>query len=314
MADGGEDLSEASDCRPEQLQHCPVDSKKLRLLAASGELRPETHVWKEGMVEWKRADEIRGLVFPPAPQQPVPPPVVIPPVVQHPPGAPTNKPPDKGSSANAATGDVGQMLEKGGQLAADAMDWLREKHARMVASANMHDVPPDFDNAAGDTDAAYVPDWAPPPSRSKPPVEDASGIQEINSVIPSEQRHLLMKGERAYHFEWMDSQGGCGSTESSKQFILVTDQRVLYEATILEGEGVSQEYVRTSGSIPLAKVSFVGTSSAAAGCFSARKGCNHQETHLLKVGSGGGNIVFSFFSEKKAKRVQHIIETLITSP
>jgi hypothetical protein len=115
-----------------------------------------------------------------------------------------------------------------------------------------------------------------------------------------------MAGERAFHFEWMDTKGGCGTTQSAKQFMLITDQRVLYEAAIKEGEGLNLKYVRTSGSIPLSKISFVGTSSA-------EEGCNPQQAHLLKVNSGGGNIEFPFFNEQKAKRVQRVIEELISS-
>ena len=133
----------------------------------------------------------------------------------------------------------------------------------------------------------------------------------INDVIPDTHRHLLMASERAYHFEWMDTKGGCGTTQSAKQFMLITDQRVLYEAAIKEGEGFNLKYVRTSGSIPLSKISFVGTSSADAGC--NQQGCNPQEANLLKVNSGGGNIEFPFFSEEKAKRVQRVIEELISS-
>lgn len=125
-----------------------------------------------------------------------------------------------------------------------------------------------------------------------------------------------MGGEKAFHFEWMDTAGGCGTTQSAKQFMLITDQRVLYEASIKEGEGANLKYVRTSGSIPISKISFVGTSSAEAGCnqaMQAQQGCNAQQAHLLKVNSGGGNIEFPFLSEQKAKRVQRVIEELISS-
>jgi hypothetical protein len=141
--------------------------------------------------------------------------------------------------------------------------------------------------------------------------EPVHRLEVINEVIPDTHRHLLMAGEKAYHFEWMDSTGGCGTTQSAKQFMLITDQRVLYEAAIKEGEGMNVKYVRTSGSIPLAKISFVGTSSAESGC--NQQGCNPQDAHLLKVNSGGGNIVFPFLSERKAKRVRRVVEELITT-
>ena len=135
----------------------------------------------------------------------------------------------------------------------------------------------------------------------------AGVFEEIDAVIPDTHRHLLMTGEKAFHFEWMDTTGGCGTTQSAKQFMLITSQRVLYEATIKEGDGINRKAVRMSGSIPLSKISFVGTSSAEA------QGCNPQQAHLLKVNSGGGSIDFPFFSEQKAKRVQRVIEELISS-
>lgn len=156
------------------------------------------------------------------------------------------------------------------------------------------------------------PTWNPAPAPPPP----ARGLEVINDVIPHTHRHLLIAGEKAFHFEWMDTQGGCGTTQSAKQFMLITDQRVLYEAALKEGEGVNRKYVRTSGSIPLSKISFVGTSSAEAGCNQAmqsQEGCNRQQAHLLKVNSGGGTIAFPFFSEQKVKRVQRVIEELISS-
>src|SRR5262249_14493145 len=155
----------------------------------------------------------------------------------------------------------------------------------------------------------------PAPSPTKP-VQFARGLEVINDVIPDALRHLLMAGERAFHFEWMDTTGGCGTTESAHQFILISDQRVLYEASIKQGDGINLRYVRTSGSIPISKIAFVGTSSAEAGCNQAmqmQQGCNPQQAHLLKVNSGGGYIEFPFFSEQKAKRVQRVIEELISS-
>jgi len=160
---------------------------------------------------------------------------------------------------------------------------------------------------------------APPPlARLAPPplARLARGLEVINDVIPDTHRHLLMPDEKAFHFEWMDTKGGCGTTQSAKKFMLITDKRVLYEAAIKEGEGVNLKYVRTSGSIPVSKISFVGTSSAEAGCnqaFQTQQGCNPQRAHLLKVNSGGGNIEFPFFSEQKAKRIQRVIEELISS-
>jgi hypothetical protein len=139
-----------------------------------------------------------------------------------------------------------------------------------------------------------------------------SGMEIINDVIPPSHQNMLMHAENAYHFEWMDTQGGCGTTQAAKQFILITDHRILYEASVKEGDGMNLKYVRTSGSIPISKVSYVGTSSKEAGCASAQQGCNPQHAHLLRINSGGGNIEFPFFNEQKVKRVQRVIEELIS--
>jgi hypothetical protein len=133
-----------------------------------------------------------------------------------------------------------------------------------------------------------------------------------NTQLPGNVLHLLMPGENAVHFEWMDAKGGCKSVQAANQFMLITDQRVLYETSVKEGEGVNLKYYRTSGSIPLSKIAFVGTSSTAAGCAQSKQGCNPQHAHLLRVNSAGGQIEFPFFSEEKAKRVQRVLEELIT--
>lgn len=147
----------------------------------------------------------------------------------------------------------------------------------------------------------------------KPPLEHVLSI--ITDKIPDTHRHLLLPGEIAYHFEWIDNQGGCGTTKSSEKYILITDQRVLYETTVQEGEGRNLRYVRTSGSIPLSKISFVGTHSSKVGCNQSlqnNQGCFPRQMHLLKVSSGGNVIFFPFFSEQKVKRVQRVIEELIS--
>ncbi len=143
------------------------------------------------------------------------------------------------------------------------------------------------------------------------PVEDGES-GSVDDVIPNTHRHLLLPGEKPYHFEWMDVTGGCGTVQASKHYILITDRRVLYEAAVKHGDGMNLKYVRTSGSIPISKVSFVGTSTQEAGWGQSQQGCNPQKAHLLRVNSGGGTIEFPFFSEAKVKRVQRVIEELIS--
>ena len=150
-------------------------------------------------------------------------------------------------------------------------------------------------------------DEARPAGRPRGRKRSSHDLKVINDVIPGTHQGMLMGGEDAYHFEWMDSRGGCGSTDTAKQFILVTGERILYEASVKEAAGARVTYLRTAGSIPIAKVSYVGTVSAAG----ENAGCSSGSVHLLRINSGGGQIEFPFQSEAKAKRVQGVIEELI---
>jgi hypothetical protein len=49
----------------------PLSPKDIRSLAASGQLKREDHVWKEGLADWVLATEVKGLFAgPPPPPQP----------------------------------------------------------------------------------------------------------------------------------------------------------------------------------------------------------------------------------------------------
>ncbi|HIQ22992.1 MAG TPA: DUF4339 domain-containing protein, partial [Planctomycetes bacterium] len=45
----------------ENRQHGPVSPLELRHLAASGQLRPEDLVWREGLADWIPAAKVKGL-------------------------------------------------------------------------------------------------------------------------------------------------------------------------------------------------------------------------------------------------------------
>ncbi len=45
----------------------PLSPKEIRSLAASGQLKREDHVWKEGLVDWVPAVEVKGLFVGPPP-------------------------------------------------------------------------------------------------------------------------------------------------------------------------------------------------------------------------------------------------------
>jgi hypothetical protein len=152
--------------------------------------------------------------------------------------------------------------------------------------------------------ALQVPSSGPPELISRP-------NQDRAEILPDTHRELLAPGEKAIHFEWLDTTGGCGSTVAAKHFMLITDRRVIYDA-VSRDAGLT--YARTSGSISLSKISFVGTTIADGGCNQSAqvgRGCNPQQACVLRVGTGGGSVLFPFFNEQKAKRVQRVIEEIV---
>jgi hypothetical protein len=148
------------------------------------------------------------------------------------------------------------------------------------------------------------------PRRSGPSAERSlSKHKPINRMIPDERRDELRHGEQAYDFAYVDYQGGCGSVQSGgDQWILITDQRILYEATVRQpGEKVT--FARSSGSIPITKVSFVGTATVVTG-----DGCDTRSRHVLRINSGGGEIELAIPSPKEASRLQRTIDDLVSAP
>jgi predicted secreted protein len=52
----------------------PVSDGELQSLISRGTVGPNDLVWKEGMADWQKASTVPGLVFPPEPSTPAPPP------------------------------------------------------------------------------------------------------------------------------------------------------------------------------------------------------------------------------------------------
>ncbi len=73
-------------------QSGPVEEHQLRQKIAAGELVPETLVWRDGMSDWKRLDEVPELSAPQPQSGPYAPPQAYPgyPPGYYPPVAPTN--------------------------------------------------------------------------------------------------------------------------------------------------------------------------------------------------------------------------------
>jgi hypothetical protein len=128
------------------------------------------------------------------------------------------------------------------------------------------------------------------------------------SQLPQEQAAKLLPEETVHHFGYIDAKGGgCATTSTAKQWILVTRQRILFEAAVKEGSGTQEKYVHQSGSIPMAKVSYVGTSTS-----QVAEGCSQKETTKLRINSSGGEIVLAIPTHEEAGRIQRVIDVIIS--
>jgi hypothetical protein len=117
-------------------------------------------------------------------------------------------------------------------------------------------------------------------------------LSNVTAAVPANIRGQLLESEAVHHFGYIDSQGGCGSTKTSKQWLFVSSTRIVYEATVRE----NSSYIQTCGSIPLSKVGFVGTSTA-----QRSDGCSAKNVHFVRVGSGGGVIEIAIPTAPEAK-------------
>lgn len=128
--------------------------------------------------------------------------------------------------------------------------------------------------------------------------------------LPDEVRGRLLKEEVIHHFTFIDAKaGGCGSPTTAKQWLLVTDQRIMFEANVREGSGAAIRYVHQSGSIPMPKVSFVGVATE-----NAAKPCNCSATPVthLRVNSSGGEIVLAIPTKEEAARIQGVVDAILS--
>ena len=127
--------------------------------------------------------------------------------------------------------------------------------------------------------------------------------------LPEDVRKRLQKEERVYHFAFIDQKGGCGSASTARHWLLVTDQRILFEAQVRSGFGSSAGYVHQSGSIPMSKVSYIGvaTEQRGGGC----SGRGSVSVHHLQVNSSGGEIVLVIPTKEEADRIQSVVESVL---
>ena len=122
--------------------------------------------------------------------------------------------------------------------------------------------------------------------------------------VPHEQVSKLMPDEKIYHFGYIDAKGGgCANASTAKQWILVTNQRILFVAAVQQGI----IFVHQSGSIPMQKVSYVGTAST-----QNSQGCTQVKTSNLRINSSGGEIILAIPTQEEADRIQGVIDAIIS--
>jgi hypothetical protein len=125
--------------------------------------------------------------------------------------------------------------------------------------------------------------------------------------LPNDIRVKIQSGEIVYHFGYIDTHGGCANQSTAKQWLLVTDRRILFEAMVKQGTGNTIRLVQQSGSIPTAKVSYVGTSTI------LHQGCANVPVTFLVINSSGGEITLVIPTQKEAARFQGVIDAIIST-
>jgi predicted Zn finger-like uncharacterized protein len=154
---------------------------------------------------------------------------------------------------------------------------------------------------------------APPPRPSPPPPPSQKDLRDITRMIPPETRNLMRKGETALHFTFIAMAGGCqqiGAMQGppdEEEWLLVTDQRVMYQANTKVKDGSVEKFINRSGSIPLVKISYTGISSGR-----NTDGCNYTSFAELEVSSGGGTVSIVMPTKRDAIEAKRVIDDLIS--
>lgn len=155
---------------------------------------------------------------------------------------------------------------------------------------------------------------------SAAPVVDDSGNQlslrarqkypDITEKIPAAAKGQLLEGEAAIHFAYTAASGGCLSARRAESWVVVTDQRVLFDGQVQSserrGNSTALTFTRSSGSIPLNKVSYVGTSS-----HKTQTGCASVSANFLVVHSAGGQLEMVVPTMAEAQRTQAVLESIL---
>lgn len=129
----------------------------------------------------------------------------------------------------------------------------------------------------------------------------------VHSQLPADLRGKPHADEVIYHFGYIDSKGGCANSSNVKQWILVTNKRIIFEASVKEGRSDADKFVHQSGSIPISKVSYVGTATT-----QKQEGCSQVKITNLRISSGGGDIILAIPTKQEAERAQEVIDAIVS--
>jgi hypothetical protein len=89
--------------------------------------------------------------------------------------------------------------------------------------------------------------------------------------------------------------------------ILITNIRILFEASVKEGQGGEGKFVHQAGTIPMMKVSYVGTATS-----TSQEGCSFVAAHTLRINSSGGEIILAIPTQGEAERIRDVIDAVLS--
>lgn len=151
------------------------------------------------------------------------------------------------------------------------------------------------------------------PRPSEPHPADQRSTHNLVAIplqqLPPELRSKFQPGEVVHHFAYIDAKGGCAEGSTAKQWIAITDRRVLFEASVKDGDQSPTTFKHQTGSIPMSKVSYVGTATSAEseGC-----GCAMAHHSQLRINSSGGQIILAIPTKEEAERAKEVIDAIIS--
>ena len=126
--------------------------------------------------------------------------------------------------------------------------------------------------------------------------------------LPKALRDKPQTGEVVHYFSYIADKGGCGKPEQVKQWMLVTNKRIMFEASVKESSASDANFSHQNGTIPMAKVSYVACSEV-----SVKKWWGPvKATHLI-INSSGGQIVLEIPTLVEGQRAQEVIDGVISN-